>query len=140
MLRKLYAFVFSREAVVQFVKFCLVGFTNLAVHSVVYFSVMEIVRVNYIAANVLATIIGICNSYYWNSRAVFVGTKQGEHFATFAKMCVAYGIAGGVGTTAIYACVTWLGMSAYYGPIINAIVCTPFSFVLNRFWVFGRRP
>ena len=87
------------DAVMQFVKFGIVGFSNTVISYVIYAGVLYLLERNslfpeldYIIASVLAFVLSVLWSYYWNSKKVFT-VSEGEKRAWFPaliKTFVAY--------------------------------------------------
>ena len=53
-----------------FVKFCLVGVTNVGIFYTIYYILLKL-DVNYLLANTFACLIAILNGYIWSSKFVF---------------------------------------------------------------------
>lgn len=130
---------------VQFIKFGLVGVSNTlisyAVENGCYYwalaALSEGPRV--IWANVLAFVISVTNSYYWNNRFVF---RRGErlnlraHLKTYLKTVACYGVTGLLLGPALKLLLTGWGVPYYLGSLLTLIVTIPLNFVLNKFWAY----
>ena len=71
----------------QFVKFCLVGFSNTAISYLVYFIFVCIDEKLYLIGNAAGFVVSVLNSYFWNSKFVF--KKQDERGKTIVKTFLA---------------------------------------------------
>ncbi len=60
----------KKTAVLQFIKFGLVGVSNTLVNYIVYIIFVSL-GVHYVIANALGFIISVLNAYFWGSRFVF---------------------------------------------------------------------
>lgn len=136
------------SGLIQFVKFGLVGVSNTlisyAVENACFYwaltSLAEQPRV--IWANVLAFVISVTNSYYWNNRYVF---RRGEklslltHAKTYLKTVACYGVTGLVLGPALKLLLTGWGVPYYLGSLLTLVVTIPLNFVLNKFWAYRAR-
>ncbi len=60
----------------QFIRFCLVGVSNVVVCEGIYV-VLLFCGVHYLVANILGNLISILNAYFWSNRFVF-RAEEGE--------------------------------------------------------------
>ena len=137
----------SLSGLVQFIKFGLVGVSNTlisyAVENGCYYwlfaSLAERPRV--IWANVLAFVISVTNSYYWNNRFVFCrGEKLGcrTHLRTYLKTVACYGVTGLLLGPWLKLVLTGWGVPYYLGSLMTLVVTIPLNFVLNKFWAYRK--
>ena len=137
----------SLSGLVQFIKFGLVGVSNTlisyAVENGCYYwlftSLAEWPRV--IWANVLAFVISVTNSYYWNNRFVFrKGEKLGwrTHLKTYLKTVACYGVTGLLLGPALKGLLTGWGVPYYLGSLLTLVVTISLNFVLNKFWAYRK--
>ena len=124
-------------ALLQFVKFCLVGLSNTAISFLVYYIFVFIDKRLYLIGSVLGFAASVLNAYYWNKKYVF--KKKGEPVRVLIKTFAAYGTNLLIGTGVLYLLVDAAGLSAYIAPFINLIITVPLNFLLNKFWVMKDR-
>ncbi len=55
----------------RFIKFSLVGASNTLITIVAYWIFINLFKMNFLLSNTVAYILGIVNSYFWNTRWVF---------------------------------------------------------------------
>lgn len=133
---------------VQFVKFGLVGVSNTLISYLVengcYYwalsSLAEGPRV--IWANVLAFVISVTNSYYWNNRFVFRGGERlrlREHLKTYLKTAACYAVTGLALGPALKLLLTGWGVPYYLGSLLTLVLTIPLNFVMNKFWAYRRK-
>ena len=125
----------------QFFQFAVVGMINNVVFYVVY-SILVILKLDYLIANTVAFIISILNSYYWNSKYVFPQKKytKKDYFTSFIKTFMCYSITGlGVNNILLILWIEKLGINEIIAPIINLIITIPLNFILNKFWAFSSK-
>ena len=150
----------------QFVKFGLVGVSNTlisyAVEMLCYYVLLTDASfdrpaeaLSFLSAgmtyrilwtNVLAFVISVTNSYYWNSRFVFknggVRRTAGQHVRAYLKTVACYALTG-------LLLAPWLksvlsaqpspGIPYWAASLLTLIITIPLNFVLNKFWAFGER-
>ena len=98
---------------------------------------------DYVAANVVAFIISVLWSFYWNNKYVF-SRQDGEErnkWAALLKTYISYGFTGIILTNVLsYVWIEIIGISKYVAPIINLIISISLNFILNKIWAFKATP
>ncbi len=146
----------------QFLRFGLVGVSNTliayAVEMFCYYvlftdpaweqpSFVPAIPWRVLWTNVLAFVISVTNSYFWNSRYVFrnggVRRTPRQHAAAYLKTVACYALTG-------LALAPWLKslLSAKPSPawpywlasVSTLAVTIPLNFVMNKFWAFREKP
>ena len=150
--------------IIQFIKFGLVGVSNTAISygtemlcyyllfknsdfnlTVKLLSLLSIeasvksVRIVY--PSILAFIISVTNSYYWNNRFVFKSGNRmfKEHLKAYLKTVVCYGITGLVLSPIIKVLLSNVGVPYYIASLGSLVITIPLNFVLNKFWAFNNK-
>ena len=134
------------ETVIQFVKFGLVGVSNTLISYVLYVVSLLLLRripgleaINYILAQVVAFVLSVLWSFYWNNRLVFK-QEEGQHRAiirTLLRTYVSYSFTGlFLNSILLVLWVQFLGISEFIAPIINLLISVPLNFAINKFWAF----
>lgn len=134
------------SALMQFVKFGIVGLSNSIVFYGVYAFCMYILRkcalfvqIDYYIAQIAAFFLSVLWSFYWNNRIVFK-TEQGEKRSlgkALLKTYITYSFTGLFLNTILLALwVDVIGISEFVAPVINIIINVPLNFVINKFWAF----
>lgn len=136
----------AHEALMQFVKFGIVGVTNTVVNYIIYAGALIglqkaglFPKVDYLIATVIGFILSVLWSFYWNNKLVFV-MKEGQTrnmWAALIKTYISYSFTG-LFLNAIfsYLWVDIFGISKFIAPIINLLVSVPLNFIINKFWAF----
>ena len=132
------------ENFTQFVMFGIVGATNTVISYLINIMVLALLRPfelvwDYIAGNVVAFLLSVLWSFYWNNRLVFT-QQAGQHrslWRTLLKAYAAYGFTGIILNNIL----SWLWISVfriskYIAPLINLIISVPLNFVINKLWTF----
>lgn len=134
------------ETFVQFVKFGVVGVTNTVISYVIYVASLLILQnnkwlegVDYLVAQVIAFILSVLWSFYWNNKYVFIQSADTERslLKALIKTYISYSFTG-LFLNSILS-VLWvevLGISKMVAPIINLLVSVPLNFFMNKFWAF----
>lgn len=135
------------ESLIQFVKFGIVGVTNTIVGyiaNVVTILLLQSYNVSwdYYAGNLLAFILGVLWSFYWNNRFVFK-LKEGEKrnlCSTLLKAYASYAFTGLVLNNVLsFLWVDVIGISKMIAPLINMIIGVPINFIMNKLWTFQNK-
>lgn len=131
----------------QFVKFGIVGVSNTVISYILNIVTLFLLRPlevdwDYIVANLVAFMLSVLWSFFWNNRYVFV-VESGEDrsiFKTLVKTYISYAFTGIVLNNIL----SWLWISVFYiskyiAPLINLTISVPLNFVINKLWAFRER-
>ena len=134
------------DMAMQFVKFGIVGLSNTIISYVIYvggliflqyFGIFS--KVDYLVAQIVAFILSVLWSFYWNNKMVFVLEKGKERslWKALVKTYISYSFTGLFLNSILL--VFWVqicNISEFIAPIINLLVSVPLNFVVNKFWAF----
>ncbi|SEI48152.1 Putative flippase GtrA (transmembrane translocase of bactoprenol-linked glucose) [Lachnospiraceae bacterium A10] len=157
MLEKMIIFLFDRflkrnvtdtqvESLAQFIKFGIVGVSNTVVNYLIYLVSLSVLsrfaifaRTDYLIAQVVAFVLSVLWSFYWNNRFVFVEAEDDNRtwWKALFKTYVSYAFTGLFLNTILS--LLWIEVfhiSKLIAPIINLLVSVPVNFILNKFWAF----
>lgn len=138
------------ESLMQFIKFGIVGLSNTIISYVIYavslllFQRFAIFGANaYLVSQVLAFVISVAWSFYWNNKYVFT-QNEGETrsiWRALLKTYISYSFTGlFLNTLLLILWVQVLHISEFIAPIINLLVSVPLNFIINKFWAFRSKP
>ena len=125
-------------SLIQFIKFGIVGVSNTAISYFTY-SLLVYIGVYYIIASVIAFIISVINSFYWNNKLVFASNDNliKTLIIKFIKTFLAYASTGLVlQNVLLWTLVEQFKFSKYLAPLFILIITVPLNFVLNKYWAF----
>ena len=128
----------SKNTIIQFIKFGIVGFSNTAIAYVIYASLVYL-KLHYILANIIAFIISVLNSFFWNNKYVF---KKGDDqkrniLQSLIKTFISYAFSGIIiGNVLLFLLVDVLHISKYIAPFFGLVISVPLNFVMNKKWAF----
>ena len=134
------------ESTIQFVKFGIVGVSNTVVAYILYtvsLIVMKrihlFLRFDYIIAQIIAFVLSVLWSFYWNNKKVFI-TAEGQKrnlFKALIKTYIVYSFTGlFMNSFLLYIWINILNISEYLAPVLNIAFCIPVNFLLNKKWAF----
>lgn len=132
------------RAFMQFVKFGIVGASNTIISYVLNVIVLVLLQPlgvswDFIAGNVVAFVLSVLWSFYWNNKFVFT-MQEGEKrsvWKALLKTYIAYGFTGIIVNNILsWLWINVLGISKYIAPLINLIISVPVNFVINKLWAF----
>lgn len=135
-------------ALVEFVKFGIVGLSNTVISYVIYLLALVgcnrtgfMVNYDYLFATVVSFILSVLWSFYWNKRFVFkLDSDIKTTILALIKTYISYSFTG-LFLSSILA-ILWveiLGISKILSPILNLIISVPVNFILNKFWAFKKK-
>lgn len=129
------------EALVQFVKFGIVGGFNTIFTYVIVNVMFYVWGIHEQIGNITAFIITVFISYMANSRFVFrESAKEQSFLAGLVKVYISYSITG-IFLTAILLYVEndILHIPLYIGTFANIFITVPINFILNKFWAYRKK-
>jgi putative flippase GtrA len=132
------------SAILQFIKFGIVGVSNTLVSYFVYLISLLVFRqfsifpkTDYLAAQVIAFVLSVLWSFYWNNKMVFKPEKERSLWKTLLKTYMAYSFTGlFLNSILLILWVQILHISEFLAPVLNLIISVPLNFMLNKFWAF----
>lgn len=133
-------------AIMQFVKFGLVGAMNTVVDYLTYLITLFIfTKLNwfgekaYLISTVLGFIVSFFNMFYWNNKYVFK-EKEGEKrsvLRSLIKLFLSYSVTGIlIRPTLMYLLVDIIGCPKAIAPIPIMLITIPINFLLSKLWAF----
>lgn len=120
----------------QFIKFGLVGVSNVAVYTVLYW-ILIYVGMNYLLATTIAYLVSSVGGYILNHMWVFKSEKSAKE--SVVKYYVVYGSSYILNMLCMYIWVDTLQLSETLAPLMTLCVTTPYNFVFNKLWVFNKK-
>lgn len=135
------------SALIQFIKFGVVGLSNTAISYGVdmfcYYVLLAHVswpeKAKILFSAVLAFVISVTNSYYWNNRYVFGSGERktaAQHLRAYLRTVMCYGLTGLLLGPALKLWLSGQGMQYWLSSIACLVITIPLNFVLNKFWAF----
>lgn len=133
----------------QFVKFGIVGLSNTVLSYILYVMSLLLFRKlqvlpesGYLVAQVIAFVLSVLWSFYWNNKLVFT-LQEGEErsvFKALVKTYISYSFTGlFLNSILLVLWVKVMNISEFIAPIINLLVSVPLNFVINKFWAFRKK-
>ena len=136
------------ENLMQFVKFGIVGLSNTVISYVIYIVALLIFQsnewipnVDYLIAQIIAFILSVLWSFYWNNKYVFQKEENEDRnlLQALLKTYISYAFTGlFLNSVLSMLWVEVLHISKLIAPIINLLVSVPLNYVLNKFWAFRK--
>jgi putative flippase GtrA len=138
-----------QDKLTQFVKFCMVGVTNVIVsYSVNVLTLLLVNRIwpglkyDYVIANTVAFLVAVYWSFYWNSRKVFHFTTKDKALRRRAlfRSYLCYGFTGIILNNALSTLwIKGLGISKFISPLLNLLFTIPINYLTNKKWAFATK-
>lgn len=153
------------SSLIQFIKFGLVGVSNTAISygiemlcyyvlfkNTKFISILNLLallgistdgnNVKIVITTIIAFVVSVSNSYFWNNRYVFGSGKKSfsEHFKTYFKTFACYGITGLILSPIIKILLTKISVPFFIASLGALVITIPLNFVMNKFWAFKSKP
>lgn len=119
--------------ILRFIKFSLVGASNTLITIVAYWIFINLFKMNFLLSNTVAYVLGIVNSYFWNTRWVF---KDSNANNTVIKFIIVNIVALAVSNLCIFILVKNMNINVYISQIVAIGFSMVINFVLNKTWTF----
>ena len=121
----------------QLVKFCSVGATGYAVNLWVFSLLVLVLGVHYIPAAACSFLVAVTNNYTWNRLWTFRGQRghvayQGLRFFVVSTIALAANL------LILHLLIDSLDVGKVAAQAIAIVLVTPWNFVGNKLWSFGR--
>lgn len=134
------------SALFQFIRFGIVGVTNTVISYLLYTASLLLMRsvgiltgVDYLVAQIVAFVLSVLWSFYWNNRMVFV-MEEGQTrsiWKALLKTYISYSFTGlFLNSILLFLWVDVVQISEFIAPIINLLISVPLNFIMNKFWAF----
>jgi putative flippase GtrA len=127
-----------KETLTQFIKFGIVGFSNTIITYAIY-SLLVYFNLHYLAASVIAFIISVVNSFFWNNKYVFKihdGQKR-NLLHSLLKTYLSYAFTGLLLLNLLlFVFIDIMHISKYIAPLFGLAITVPLNFLLNKLWAF----
>ena len=153
------------SSLIQFIKFGLVGVSNTAISygiemlcyyvlfkNTKFIGILNLLallgistdgnNVKIVITTIIAFVVSVSNSYFWNNRYVFGSGKKSfsEHFKTYFKTFACYGITGLILSPIIKILLTKISVPFFIASLGALGITIPLNFVMNKFWAFKSKP
>jgi len=115
-----------------FIKFCLVGATNVIISYTIYYILLTL-GLSYLLASAIAYLIGILNGYIWSSKYVF---KKDRSLNNMMKFFAVYISSLFINLGIMYICVDIYNMNKLIAPIFAIGIGMIYNYALNKMWTF----
>lgn len=136
------------EKFIQFVKFAMVGLSNVIVSYgvyIIFFWIFQatgvLYRTDYLVAQLLGYVLSIFWSFYWNWKYVFKDEQDAvPWYVALIKSFIAYSFTGiFLNSLLSFIWVEIIEISKIIAPVINLMINVPVNFLMNKFWAFSKK-
>jgi dolichol-phosphate mannosyltransferase len=127
-----------RDNWLQLIRFCLVGASGYVVNLAVYTLLLKGAGVHYLAAATGSFLVAVTNNYTWNRLWTFRG-QRGHVAYQGLRFLVVSTIALGANLLVLHLLVSAADLGKVLAQAIAIVLVTPWNFVGNKLWSFGRR-
>lgn len=121
----------------QFIKFCLVGFTNLAIYLTIYWLITRLLHWHYLPASIVGFLIAVTWSFTINLNWTFKH-KDGDRRRQYIKFIIANLISMCINLALLTVFIEAFQIYDLLAQFIVAVIVAFFNFTINRFWTFKK--
>ena len=135
-----------RDSIIQFIKFWIVGLSNTVIGYLIYVATLFLLRkfnlfgtIDIYIAQFVMFMLSVLWSYYWNSKKVFVNSKE-TLLNSLLKTYMTYACTSLLLSEILL--LVWtkvFGISEYVAPLISLLVTVPLNYIIHKRWVFNAR-
>ncbi|WP_397356482.1 GtrA family protein [Oscillibacter sp.] len=125
-----------KQETIRFLKFGLVGISNVLVALCIYYLFLYF-GTHYILANTIGYIVSVFNSYLWNSKFVFKHDHR-QKMNKLIKTYLAYGVTYCINSICLWLLVDIMDISDTLAPILVLFIVVPINYIMSRFWVYTK--
>lgn len=116
---------------VRVLRFMIIGTLNALITAAVIWVMMDMLRCNYLWANVVAYIVAQVHNFFWSKYWIF-GSARGRFAREVPLFLIAFGCAYGAQFLSLLLMVEVLGMNEYLAQFLGLFVYGAVNFVMNR--------
>lgn len=129
---------------IQFIRFCTVGLSNTLLSYGLNVLILMLLasfdwKWDYVAGNIIAFVLSVLWSFYWNNRFVFRSEEREKRniWKALIRTYLAYGFTGILLNNLLsWIWISVMGISKYIAPLMNLVISVPLNFLINKFWAF----
>lgn len=121
----------------EFIKFCLVGMTNLVIDMSVYYFLTRFLHLYYIVAGCISFVISVTWSFYINRKWTF-RMAHDDSSSRYFKFFGANFISIVINLTLLYLMVDFWHWHDITAKLITTVIVAFVNFSLNKYWTFSR--
>lgn len=127
----------QRAAARQFVKFCLVGGTNVVLFVGLYLLLTRVFQWYFLAASIAGFFVAVTWSFYWNRRWTFriAGPAAAREYRRFV---ITNATSGFIQNALLYFLVEGLHWFDLAALALVIVLATFWNFILSKHWAFRR--
>lgn len=118
----------------KFIRFSIVGISNTIISILVY-DLLVYLGGQFIVSNIVSFMIGILNSYFWNTRWVFK-INESKNSGIIFKFITVNLVVLAINSICLFLLVNRLFLNVYIAQIIVTMFCVAINFLLNKNWTF----
>lgn len=135
-LYKLFPFLERYETTRQFMKFCMIGSTNVMIDFSIYFILTRLFHLYFVIANFGSFAIAVTWSFYMNKTWTFKHMDTHLLKERYLKFFIVNAIGVSLQTTILYIFVTYGGVHDLISKGIAIVLVTFWNFFMSKYWVF----
>ena len=134
-MKKIFGLIVKYPIVKEFIIFCSIGLTNLAVDFSVYIFLTRVVHLYYIVAAIISFVVAVTWSFYANKKWTFK-YSGGNLRLVYIKFFIANSISIIFNLLIFYGFVEYWHVWDLLAKFLSSVVASFLNFSINKFWSF----
>ena len=119
----------------QLARFVVVGASGYLINLATYAVFLKVVGIDYRLSALIAFVVSVSNSFFWNRRWTFRAHTERPH-TQIPRFLAIYGVALTINLGVLELLVAGFGVPKLEAQAIAAMCAMPFSFLGNKLWTF----
>lgn len=116
---------------VRVVRFIIIGSLNALITALVIWSLMDILKCNYLWSNVAGYVAALVNNFFWSKYWIF-SSGAGRFWREVPLFLIAFACAYGTQFLSLLLMVEGLGWNEYLAQFLGLFVYGAVNFIMNR--------
>jgi len=116
---------------VRVLRFIIIGSLNALITALVIWIMMELLKTNYIYANIAGYIAALVNNFFWSKYWIFSSAK-GHFMREIPLFLIAFGCAYGAQFISVVGMVEGINMNEYLAQFLGLFVYGAVNFLMNK--------
>ncbi|MBP8083471.1 MAG: GtrA family protein [Spirochaetes bacterium] len=123
-----------KHEIVKIFRFCIVGFANTAVFSLLFYVLFNLLEVNYLIATTLSYFIATLNSFFLNRNWTF--KQKSGNLSKLPKFILLNIFSASINSLSMFILVDHLHFPVWPSQVLTICLTLIINYTVNRFYIF----
>lgn len=125
----------NKVSIIQFIKFCLIGFGGVWIHISTTYLLTEYIGIYYLISYYIGQFLGMTNNFIWNKYLTFQ-KKDWKHIQQYILSMIFYSITALISGGIVYLLTEYLWIRYIISTIITIPIVSLVNFISHKYIVF----